>query len=175
MEKIDTHQWRRSVSRWEFLRKHFNQSDRPIIIDNAHRLTSHGRCWIFDFHDATGTPFVLVGNPEILDDIARDRGEDQQSTRIGICPELRFNKSRKLADAVNKTLAHRLPQKGFSRLADSIRPLALEVAKRKGHLRALNKQLNVALEFFEKQKFPTLKDSFMAAHELLIRDYALEA
>jgi DNA transposition AAA+ family ATPase len=60
-------------------------SARLLILDNAHEVTPSGRRWLADFHDATGIPIALIGNPEIVDKFASN---DQHASRLGRCCEI---------------------------------------------------------------------------------------
>lgn len=60
-------------------------SDRLIIIDNAHEMTPSGRRWLTDFWDATQIPLALIGNPEI---VAKFEANDQHSSRLGRCVDV---------------------------------------------------------------------------------------
>jgi len=158
--QIDARRWRGNTARGDFLVERFTGSRRLLIIDNAHRMTSGARQWIFDFHDATGCPLALIGNPEILDAI---RENDQQFSRVGLRREI---KGAAPAEDVRKLIAIHWPE------ADGhLGHHATTVIKNQGHLRALKKQLLLARDI--APKFATPAEAFEAAHTQLIRDYSL--
>ena len=157
---IESRRWRGNTARGDFLVERFTGSRRLIIIDNAHRMTSGSRQWIFDFHDATGCPIALVGNPELLDAI---RENDQQFSRIGMRSEIHGGKPK---DDANRLTAIHWPE-----AVGQLKDLASTVIKNRGHLRALKKQLLLAREI--SAGFDTASEAFEAAHTMLIRDYKL--
>ena len=159
---VDARRWRGNTSRGDFLVERFAGSRRLIIIDNAHRMTAGARQWIFDFHDATGCPVALVGNPEVLDAI---RENDQQFSRIGLRSEIKGGRAK---DDAERLVSIHYPQ-ADGQLAD----LATIVIKNQGHLRALKKQLLLARDLFTSGGFSSHAEAFEAAHTKLVRDYSL--
>jgi DNA transposition AAA+ family ATPase len=150
-------------------------SNRPLIIDNAHRMTPGARKWVCDFHDETGCPVILVGNPEVVDAF---RTNDQQFSRIGFKGEVALvkrsgeDKEQPLQQAVEQFLERVWPE-----AASRLFPLAMEVARNHGHLRALWHQLSLAQHLHtEKAKdCETPIKAFRAAHAQLVRNYELAA
>lgn len=61
------------------------ESDRLLIIDNAHEITPAGRRWIADFWDASQIPIALIGNPQI---VAQFETNDQHASRLGRCVDV---------------------------------------------------------------------------------------
>lgn len=148
----------------DFLVSKLKDSNRLIIIDNAHRLSSSGRQWVFDFHDATGCPIALVGNPEVLDEIRRN---DQQFSRIGFVLEIQSGK-----DATS--VANNMVRRHWPEAEGKLGGMPLQVLKGPGHLRSLRKQLLLARDFSQVGEFADPTTAFRAAHEKLVRDYQLE-
>lgn len=60
-------------------------SDRLLILDNAHELHPSGRRWLADFHDSTKLPIALIGNPQI---VAQWEANDQHASRLGRCVDI---------------------------------------------------------------------------------------
>jgi DNA transposition AAA+ family ATPase len=152
---------------------HFKNSNRLIVVDNAHRLTRGGLAFLFDFHDNTGekpgdpgVPICLVGNPEVLD---RIRENDQMFSRISLNLEIEIDDTQKIAQDL---LSSMCPDHGAELLE-----LAVQVVKEFGHVRALRYQLEEALDLFNAPgaRFKTIQQAFKAAHTQLIRDYKLVA
>lgn len=161
-----TQTYRGNESRGDFVVKRLKDSNRLIIVDNAHRLTAAARELLFDLHDETGCPLALVGNPELLAEI---RKNDQQFSRIGVKRELKLKpkEAGKVADQLVEQLA---PEAALE-----LRPLVEVVAEKQGHFRAVRKQLNLARKIREEAKEkPSLSTAFRAAHTQLVRDYALD-
>jgi len=123
-------------------------------------MTASARQWIFDFHDATGCPIALVGNPEVLSAI---RENDQQFSRIGLRTEVKGDKASADVD--------RLISIHWPAAAESLNGAAIKVIKERGHLRALKKQLLLARDI--SPTFDSPLEAFQAAHTKLVRDYAL--
>lgn len=159
---IDARSWRGNVARGDFLVDRLAGSRRLVIVDNAHRMTSGAREWIFDFHDATKCPVALIGNPEILDPI---RMNDQQFSRIGLRREIKAGRAKEDAE---RLIAIHWPES-----AGQLGELATAVIKNHGHLRALKKQLLLSRDI--APAFDSPAEAFEAAHTQLIREYALPA
>lgn len=102
-------------------------SNRPILVDNAQRLGGGGRAVLFDLHDRTGCPLVFIGNPQILDQVARS---DQEHSRTPKHSHADLKEPRRVALAM---IAQYLDEPG------QVLDLALAVVEKPygGHLRAL--------------------------------------
>lgn len=164
-QATDTASWNCRTSRSAFLVERLKSSNRLVVVDNAHRMTAAAREWLFDFHDETGCPVAMIGNPEVLTAI---RQNDQQFSRIGIhqSTALDAKELKSYARAMVETLIPD-PQPGLF-------DLALEVAEERGHLRALRKQLLLAADLAQSPKFGGDQvKAFTAAHTKLVRDYQL--
>ncbi|HEY3913660.1 MAG TPA: AAA family ATPase [Verrucomicrobiae bacterium] len=113
----------------------FKDSNRPVIIDDAHLLTTGGLRWARSFHDRTGCPVVLVGNPGIVDKIKAMQDEDQFTSRIGQYREIKVSRadSRELAALL---LDHYRPD-----CKEELMEMAIEVCSKRGFARKLKKQL----------------------------------
>lgn len=158
---VESRGWVRNAgSKGDFLTDRFRDSNRLIIVDNAHRLTRGARQWVFDFHDETACPIALVGNPEILDEI---RKNDQQFSRVG------FRKEIKGAGASDD--ADMMVEMFWPEARGKLGRLPAQVIRERGHLRALKKELLLARELLPKCESPI--EAFRAAHTQLVRDYAL--
>jgi DNA transposition AAA+ family ATPase len=136
-------------------------------VDNAQRLASSGRQWIFDFADEAECPVALIGNPETLDKI---RTNDQQFSRIGIHANYELD-SRELPGAS----AHVAAQHSDPETAEQIADLVAFIAAREGRLRAVRKTVVLAQEL--RAISADLRDNprkaIRAAHARLVRDYTL--
>jgi DNA transposition AAA+ family ATPase len=165
-QTLETNQWPGNVRRVSWMVERLRRSRRLIIVDNAQRITSGGLEWLFDFHDATGCPIALVGNPEVMIPI---RKNDQQFSRIGCVREVSIDQH---ADVAAEMLAQVLPE---WRDDQELLTCATKVVKERGHLRALRKQLVLTRELLTSPKLadqPVL--AFRVAHTQLVRDYSLE-
>jgi len=159
---LETRSFRKSgQSRAQWLLSRLRNSNRILIVDNAHRLTKSGREWLFDFQDATGIPIALVGNPEVLDAI---EDNDQQFSRIGIVQSVKLKDSSAIATRI---LAESAPAAN-----EHIGDLVRTIAGQKGHLRSLKKHLLLIPELLPAFEGDYRK-AMLAAHTQLVSDYKL--
>lgn len=167
---IEHRAWKGNSSRLDFLTQRLAGSQRIIMIDNAQRMDADGRAWLFDFHDATGCPIVMLGNPEVLDKI---KSNDQHASRIGICPPAFTLHDNEIAQVAARVAAQFSDLETSEELAD----LVAIIAQHDGHLRAVRKELVLTQVLRELQ--PKLADNpraaLRAAHKELVRDYDLPA
>jgi DNA transposition AAA+ family ATPase len=164
-DAIETRTWKGNTSRWDFIVSILKGTSRAIIIDNAHRLDTTGRNWLFDLNEETGCAIVLLGNPEILDKI---RANDQQFSRIGVKGEPELDK--KELPLVAQKVAE---QFSSAAVAEEIADLAAFVASRPGRLRAVRKRVILAEELRAKNPKLDPRAAFRTAHRNLVSDYAL--
>lgn len=165
--QVEHRDWKGQCSRFDYLVKRFKGSSRLLIVDNAQRLDSSGRQFLFDFHDEADCPIGMIGNPETLD---RIRTNDQQYSRIGIYAnyELRDDE----LPACSQRVAH---QYSNAATAEAIADLVAYIAAREGRLRAVRKTVVLAQEL--RNVSAELRDNprkaIRAAHSRLVRDYML--
>jgi len=164
-ESVENSNWDGRTSKATYMAGRLSHSNRLMILDNAQRLTQGAREWLFDFHDETGCPVAMLGNPEVLQAIRRN---DQQFSRIGIHQEVRLDA--KLIREYAKAMIAALIQDPQDGLLD----LAISVTEERGHLRALKKQLLLMQDLAATQTYggDHLR-AFHAAHAKLVRDYQL--
>lgn len=148
--------------RAEWLVERLKDSNRLIILDNAHRLTRSALAWVFDFHDETSCPIGLVGNPELLETISEN---DQQFSRIGLVRSIKVTDQR--------SQAAQMLQRHAPEHADVLLDLAERVAGERGHLRALKKHLLLMPEFLRAAQGDARK-AFLMAHTQVVSNYTLE-
>ena len=147
----------------QFLERRYKGSNRPIIVDNCHRLGTSALQFYFDFNDETGAPIILSGNPEFIKNI---RKNDQMYSRIGLHHPLKLREPKEFAEAILSQFA---PDH-----ASELRKVAQQVVSATGHGRALRKQLLLTRELMRGGIDDPLK-AFKSAHTKLIgRDYVLE-
>lgn len=173
-KQIDMRGWKPSKElKGAYVVRKLSESKRLLIIDNAHRLSPRGREWVCDFHDATLSPVLLVGNKHVLPAFEK---EDTQSSRIGLYGEVSLLKGERTKDrevelqkAVEQFLEVVWPEQK-SALFD----LAMKVARGPGHLRSLWHQLSLAQHFVEQHPTMSAVQAFTVAHTRLVRSYRLE-
>lgn len=156
--------WKGNTSRADFVTTQLRGSHRVVIVDEAHLLSATGRQFLFNLNRDTGCAVVLVGNPEILDNIRRN---DQHFSRVGVKGEPVL--SPKEIPAVSHKVAVQFSNKEF---ADAVSDLCAFVAARPGRLRAVRKAVILAFELAQKNNFDP-RQAFREAHRNLVRDYAL--
>jgi DNA transposition AAA+ family ATPase len=172
---IETKEWNGNTKRRKFIVERTKHSGRLLVVDNGQRLHSDALQYLFDLHDETGMPIALQGNPEIEKVIRRN---DQMFSRIGLKLDVRVMndagkrvaKEGEVGAVVDGILRRMVPD-----WAGKVRDLALQVAWQQGHFRALRKTITLAHEFMAASD--ALRDprkAFAAAHQKLVRNYALE-
>jgi DNA transposition AAA+ family ATPase len=157
-----------NMSAGEYLREKLTDSNRLIIVDNAHKLSRYSLAWLFDFADQTNCPIALVGNPEIL---TRIKSNDQWFSRIGI------HKSIALSEGAARRIAIKIINQLIPEAGDELESIGEIIGENHGHFRALRKQCILARKYMEK-KDPDIKTwskAFGVAHTMLIRNYTLTA
>ena len=144
-------------------------SDRPLIVDDAHKLTRPALHLLFDLWDETNIPIVLIGTTEIIEKLQDD---SQRFSRVGIhftvTPDPK--KSRALLAHLVKTLA---PDANGDK--EELLELCDQVARQHGHFRSVHKQLKLAAELRATvDPAPTWPSAFRASHKMLLRQYHLQ-
>lgn len=166
---MDTRKYPGNVKRVEWILERLRRSERLLVVDNAHRLSANGLAWLFDFHDETGCPLALVGNPEVLDAI---RKNDQQFSRVGLMREVNLGKKERLQGNL-AAIAERMCRRHLNDDGEEIRDLCVRVLSERGYLRALDKHLRLVVEMLPNFK-GELRDAFLAAHTQVVSDYRLD-
>ena len=161
MEETGWNAWDAKTPRGIWLEQRYRNTNRLIIVDNAQRLTRQALAWLFDFHDATGCPVVLVGNPEVLEKI---RGNDQFFSRIGICEEIKLESVEAIEEFTKALLGKMAPE-----LVPVIGSEASERLATDGHARSLVKQIKLTQELLATEQFKNdPRKAFAAAKQKLI-------
>jgi len=167
--QVDHRDWKAQCSRFGYLVNRFKESSRLLLVDNAQRLDSSGRQWLFDFADEAECPVCLVGNPELLD---RIRTNDQQFSRIGIHASYELEPGE--IPAVSQHVA---AQFSDTVTAEAVSDLCAIIGSHEGRLRAVRKTIILAQEL--RQQSAKLRDNprdaVRAAHSRLVRNYELPA
>ncbi len=167
-KSFDTRGWSGNESRAEWIIRRLEGRVGALIFDNAHKLTHSALSLIFDIHDRTGYPIVLVGNPSIITNLQRD---DQLFSRVGLKAEATYTAAT-LRAAVEALLGRETP-----RHVNALLPMALKVGANKGRLRAVNHHLRVTMEFASREELAgrNITEVFKAAHAALIHtDFSLD-
>lgn len=148
------------------LLKIFKDSNRPVIVDNAQRLTRSGLKFWFDFHDATGCPVIFAGNPEVVDLIKQN---DQMFSRLGPGRLVELQEKEYL------DVTRQITEQVLGRECPQLEELALDVIRGEGHLRSLKQQLSLAADVVEEKPGTDWKLAFRLAGTQMVRQQHLLA
>jgi len=166
---VDTRDWDGRCSRFDYLVRRFKGASRLLIVDNAHRLGSTGRKWLFDFRDISRSPVALVGNPEMLKPIMAC---DQDRRRTGTFVTYELEKC-EFQSAATRVAAQILGQETAEKISD----LCAFIAARSGHLGSVEMEVTMMRELMLLS--PALaadpRKAIRAAHSRMLRDYELPA
>lgn len=143
-------------------------SDRPLIVDDAHKLTRPALHLLFDLYEETNIPIALIGTEDILPKLEDD---SQRFSRVGIHWPVKpdHKKGRKLLEHMVHNLC---PKDTLNGDRDELLDLCEQVATQHGHFRSVEKQLKLAGELRSTGKL-TWPQAFRSAHTLLLRQYQL--
>lgn len=140
-------------------------STRPVLLDDAHKLTCQALQLLYDLRDQTGLPIVLFGDERLIGKLKND---PQRLRRTGIVYRLKIENPVPLIDHhINSIIPHpggQLP---------AIRKLCEKIAGQAGHFGSVQMELALAVRI--KQGAPDWDwcKCIQAAHTKLIRDYTL--
>lgn len=169
--RINSTTWDRQSSRFDFLKDRFNESSRPILIDNFQRLTGSGLKWLFDFHDETKSPIGCIGNPEAIAPIMKN---SQHSRRLGLTTPYQLDTTEIPDLAKNIALQH-TDADTVEKIADLVTHIAMQVDQ--GCLGAVEMTVSL-MEKLRKLSPDLAKDprkALRSAHARLPRNYSLPA
>lgn len=151
--------WPGYIKKAVWMEELFRGAARMIIIDTAQRLHITAFKWLLDFHDVTGSPIGLIGNPEILDAL---RPHDQLFSRIGAVRAIKMGND-------GGDIAGRMIEQYAPGGEKDLKDLAVDVLNRPGHGRTLRKQLTLASKIREgKPETPWVR-AFEAAGLSLLK------
>lgn len=158
--------WDRQCERFPFLVQKMRGSDRPIIFDDAHKLSQPALSLVATFQEKTNCPVALVGIAELVKKLEAD---PQRFSRTGIRWAIKpGNKDNRLLLHMVRSIA-----KDVNGELDELLELAGQVAAHHGHFRAVHKQLKLAAELRHQEDSLTWTDAFRKAHDHLLRPYKL--
>ncbi len=122
----------------------FTGTSRPLMIDNAHALTMGGLRWAYAFHNRTGCPVIMIGNPMIEQKILALPDEDQFTTRTG-----QFRAVGVFDNKTAQELAGLLLDQYAPHLKADLISQATDTCRARGYARRLKKQIRLALGILE--------------------------
>jgi DNA transposition AAA+ family ATPase len=147
-------------------------SDRPLIVDDAHKLTRPALHLLFDLYDETNIPIALVGTEDLLDKLEDDT---QRFSRVGISwavkPDAKKAHNRR---ALITHLVAKLARE-VNEEREELIDLCEQVANNHGRYRSVEKQLKLAAELRATTTKPlTWCQAFRQCHTMLLRQYQLQ-
>lgn len=149
----------------QFMLRTFRGSGRLLILDNAHLLTNSARTWIaYDWHESTGCPVALIGNPQI---VQQWKGDDQQFSRVGLAREIKPMDKETATATARKMIELHVPD---VEVDGKLLKYAVDVLKGKGACRALRKHLLLMQALLKGNPNYLPSAAFYAAHSQLLSD-----
>ena len=162
--------WDKRTKRAAFMLEKLRGSGRLLIVDDAHKLTKPALQWLFDFHDASGTPIALVGTHQIDKLLVEDT---QRFSRTGYSLSIKSKSQRMLIEHIVTRMAPDVKEGELSEVCD----LCEQICGHDGRYRAVQKQIKLALEIQarkkEKGEAKDLPASIRLAQRNLIRNWEL--
>lgn len=160
--------WDRTIPQFPYLVQKMRGSDRPLLFDDAHKLSRPALALIASFQEKTGCPIVLVGCPELVKKLESD-STGQTPSRVGVRWAVKLPKSD------SKLLKHMIQSvaKTVNGELDEMVDLCRQVAAHPGRYRAVYKQLRVAANIRLGDDKYTWCEAFKAAHKQLGRAYPI--
>jgi hypothetical protein len=145
-------------------------SDRPLIVDDAHKLTRPALHLLFDLYEDTNIPICFLA-PRIS--CPSSKMIPSASAALAFIPP---SAPGKVASAKNfSSISSPAFAPGEWRPAELL-DLCQQVAANHGHFRSVHKQLKLAAELKHAKKGEQIiswPDAFRAAHTMLLRQYQL--
>lgn len=160
LQRIEHGAWKRGMARGNFIVERLRDSNRLLIVDNAHKATRSGLEWLFDLHDETRIPIALVGNEEVLREI---EANDQRFSRVGL--------KQPITSGRGKALLRHLTQQIAPAFVGKVEDLLEQVSDQHGRFRAVAKQLSLAGKLADAGMEPVA--AVRSAHTRLVRHYQL--
>ena len=140
------------TKREAFLVAKLRGSERLLVVDDAHKLTSQALQWLYDFADESACPLALVGTPELERKVNAD---GQRASRTGIAWEIACEGRTPLITHLVKQLIPEVVNGELEELVD----LCAEATEDFGHFRNAEQQLKMA----RRQKLNSPKLTWAAA------------
>jgi DNA transposition AAA+ family ATPase len=158
------------TKRASFLVTSLRGSDRPLIVDDAHKLTRPALHLLFDLYDETSIPICLIGTDEL---VLKLEDDPQRFSRVGIHWAIKPSEKDR-----RKLIKHQIESivDGVNGELQELIDLCERVCTQHGHFRSVEKQLKLASEIKHGKaaKEMTWCQAFRQAHTLLLRQYQLQ-
>lgn len=163
LEAADVTQSKSGIKSFESFVEKTRGMARPIIVDDAHKLTRGALQLLYDYRDETGAPIMLIGDDRLL---AKLRDDAQRLRRTGIVTHFKIKSPDALIDHHIRSL---IPNANGE--SDDLRKLARQIVAKAGHFGSLQMELALAVRL--KKGIPDWSwvEAVKHAHQKLIRDY----
>ena len=149
---------------WDVVLDKMTESERLLIVDDAHELSPGGLQCVVDLHEETGMPVALVGLPALEAKLLRDM---RRKRRVGDVCRLAVEDYAPLTQHMIRQLA---PEANGE--TEDLTKLALQVAAKEGHFGDLEKALKKAARTVKRAGAGWPK-AFLAADRQLLRTQPL--
>jgi DNA transposition AAA+ family ATPase len=140
---------------------------RPILVDDAHKLTRGALQLAYDYRDQTGAPVCLFGDERL---ILKLKDDAQRLRRTGIVTRLKIKNPAPLIDHHIQSL---IPDANGE--AVSLRKLCTQIVAKPGHFGSLQMELALAVRMKKGAPDWSWAEAVKHAHKKLIRDYDFTA
>ena len=156
------HKGRRRAYMMRQLEQALRDTARPIIVDNAHRLSRPALQLLFDLHDETHSPVILMGVPDLEDKL---RTDEQWASRIALRFDLQPAEDLKLKvndwhALVSHQVRQLIPAGADAQDLKRLEAHAEKIARQDGHFRRVEMRLGMALYL---RQAPSAKDATWCA------------
>jgi DNA transposition AAA+ family ATPase len=136
---------------------------RPILVDDAHKLTRGALQLVYDYRDKTGAPVGLFGDERL---ILKLRDDAQRLRRTGIVTRLKIKDATPLIDHHIRTF---IPDSNGE--TQDLRKLCQQIVMKPGHFGSLQMELALAVRLKKGAPDWSWPEAIKHAHQKLIRDY----
>jgi len=163
LEAADVTQSKRGLRDFEsFVEKTMGMT-RPILVDDAHKLTRGALQLAYDYRDTTGAPIALFGDERL---ILKLKDDAQRLRRTGIVTRLKIKDPTPL---INHHIAALIPDANGE--TEFLRKLCAQIVAKPGHFGSLQMELALAVRLKKGAPDWSWAEAVKHAHQKLIRDY----
>lgn len=141
-------------------------SSRPIIVDDAHKLTRSALQFFYDFRDATGSPVVFFGDQRLIHKLKDDA---QRLRRTGLVYHLKVKNPRPLIEHHISRLA---PDANGE--TGELISLCEQIAAHDGVFGSVQMELSLAARLKKLKPEMSWCEAVRRAHRKLIRSFELK-
>jgi DNA transposition AAA+ family ATPase len=163
----DVGQHKRGLSGMKSLVEKLTGSNRPLLVDDAHKATRAALQLAYDFRDATGVPLVFLGDHRLIPKLKDD---PQRLRRTGRVFTLKLKEPLPL---IRHHIAALCP--GVNGEEKELVAICKTVAENAGHFGSLQMELSLAARIKQGKPDWGWCECVRRAHKKLIREYELTA